>query len=167
MFDWVLNTPLINYFLVLTLTSIATFRSLAQRNPFTAHDVGWKNTLENGTLYWSYISENLIDTVRRTCRSFNSFNSQQFLIFLNHSTEYLHVVVVCMLKINAKLQEKTFARWDIPFHHVRIISFVNLQRFRPDRLCFNDDAFSCGMVLLITLLLKRRINFHFGKYCEC
>ena len=31
------------------------------------------------------------------------------------------------LKINSKLQEKTFARWDISIHHVPTVSRVNLE----------------------------------------
>ena len=31
------------------------------------------------------------------------------------------------LKINAKLQEKTFARWDMSIHHVPTVSCVNLK----------------------------------------
>ena len=76
------------------------------------------------------ISENIItDTVKRTCKNFNSFNFQQFSIFMNDNIEYLQVLVVqrrfCQvqinsrvmvslyiykLKINAKLPKKTLAR---------------------------------------------------------
>ena len=70
-----------------------------------------------------------IDTVERTCRTFNAFNSQQFSIFKNGNIEYLQVLVaqrgfcqleinsllmaflfIYKLKINAKLKEKTLAR---------------------------------------------------------
>ena len=77
------------------------------------------------------ISENIItDTIKRTCRNFNSFNfHHQFSIFMNDNTEYLQVLVVqsrfrqlqinspvmaslyiYKLKINAKLQEKALAK---------------------------------------------------------
>ena len=86
------------------------------------------------------------DTVKRTCRNFNRFNFQKFSIFMNDNFEYLQVLVVqgifCQLqisspvmassyiyklKINAKLQERTLARWDISIHHVPTVSCVNLQ----------------------------------------
>ena len=93
------------------------------------------------------ISENIItDTVKRTCRNFNSFSFHQFSIFMNDNIEYLQVLVVqrrfcqlqinspvmaslyiCKLKINAKLQGKTLARWDMSVHHVPAINSVNLQ----------------------------------------
>ena len=93
------------------------------------------------------ISENIItDKVKRTRRNFNSFNFQQFSIFMNDNIEYLQVLVVqrrfCqlqinspvmaflyiyMLKINAKLQEKTLARSDMSIHHVPAVSCVNLR----------------------------------------
>ena len=76
------------------------------------------------------ISENIItDTVKRTYRNFNSFRFHQFSVFMNDNIEYLQILVVqrrfCQLqinspvmaslytyklKINGKLQEKTFAR---------------------------------------------------------
>ena len=41
------------------------------------------------------ISENIItDTVKRACKSFNSFNFQQFSSFMNDNIEYLQVLVV-------------------------------------------------------------------------
>ena len=86
------------------------------------------------------------DTVKRTCRNFNRFNFQKFSIFMNDNFEYLQVLAVqgifCQLqisspvmaswyiyklKINAKLQERTLARWDISIHHVPTVSCVNLQ----------------------------------------
>ena len=75
------------------------------------------------------ISENITDTVKSTCRSFNSFSFQQFSVFMNDNIEYLQVLFVqrrfwqvqinssvmvslyiYKLEINAKLQEKTRAR---------------------------------------------------------
>ena len=52
------------------------------------------------------IFENIItDTVKRTCRNLNSFNFQQFSIFMNDNTEYLQVLVIqkrfCQLQINS------------------------------------------------------------------
>ena len=52
------------------------------------------------------IFENMItDTVKRTCRNLNSFNFQQFSIFMNDNTEYLQVLVIqkrfCQLQINS------------------------------------------------------------------
>ena len=90
------------------------------------------------------ILESIItDTVERICRN---FNFQQFPLFMNDSIEYLQVLVVqrkfCQLEINfpvmaslyiykletnAKLQEKTLARWDMSVHHVPTVSCVNLQ----------------------------------------
>ena len=41
------------------------------------------------------ISENIItDTIKRTCRYFNSFNFHQFSILMNDKTEYLQVLLV-------------------------------------------------------------------------
>ena len=93
------------------------------------------------------ISQNInTDTVKRTCRNFNSFNFQQFSIFMNDNVEYLQVLSVwrrfCQLqinspvmaslyiyklKVNAKLQEKSSGRWDMSIHHEPTISYVNLQ----------------------------------------
>ena len=93
------------------------------------------------------ISENIITgTVKRTCRIFNSFNLQQLSILINSSIEYLQLLVVkrrfCQLqinspvmaslyiynlKINAKLQEKTLARWDMSIHHLPTVSSTNLR----------------------------------------
>ena len=56
------------------------------------------------------ISENITDTVKRTSKNCNSFNFQQFPIFINDNIEYLQVLVVYKLKISAKLQEKTLVR---------------------------------------------------------
>ena len=76
------------------------------------------------------ISENIITlTVKRTCRNCNSFNFQQFSIFMNDNVEYLQVLIaqrrfcqlqinspvmaslyIYELKINAKLQQKTHAK---------------------------------------------------------
>ena len=76
------------------------------------------------------ILENIItDTVERTFRNFNSFNFQQFPVFVNEKIEYLQILVVqgrfCelrinspamailyiyKLKINAKLQGKTLVK---------------------------------------------------------
>ena len=74
------------------------------------------------------IRENIItDTVKRTRRNSNSFNFQQFSIFMNDNIEYPQVLVVqrrfCQLQVNspvmaslyiakcnAKLQEKALAR---------------------------------------------------------
>ena len=92
------------------------------------------------------ISENIItDIVKRTCRNLNSFNFQQFSIFLNDNIEYHQVLVAqrrfCQLqinspamaslyihkiKINAKLQEKTLARRNMSIYHVPTVSCVNL-----------------------------------------
>ena len=52
------------------------------------------------------IFKNIItDTVKRTCRNLNSFNFQQFSIFMNDNTEYLQVSVIqkrfCQLQINS------------------------------------------------------------------
>ena len=52
------------------------------------------------------IFKNIItDTVKRTCRNLNSFNFQQFSIFMNDNTEYLQVLVIqkrfCQLQINS------------------------------------------------------------------
>ena len=52
------------------------------------------------------IFENIVtDTVKRTCRNLNSFNFQQFSIFMNDNTEYLQVLVIqkrfCQLQINS------------------------------------------------------------------
>ena len=52
------------------------------------------------------IFKNIItDTVKRTCRNLNSFNFQQFSIFINDNTEYLQVLVIqkrfCQLQINS------------------------------------------------------------------
>ena len=52
------------------------------------------------------IFENIITaTVKRTCRNLNSFNFQQFSIFMNDNTEYLQVLVIqkrfCQLQINS------------------------------------------------------------------
>ena len=51
------------------------------------------------------LSENIIDTVKRTCRNFSSFSIQQFLIFTNKNIEYLQVLVVqrtfCQVQINS------------------------------------------------------------------
>ena len=84
------------------------------------------------------ILKNIItDTIKTTCRNFNSFNFQQFSIFMNENIEYLQVLVVqrrfCQLQINfpvaaslciyklkikAKLREKTLARWEMSIYHV-------------------------------------------------
>ena len=99
------------------------------------------------------ISKNIItDTVKRTCRKFNSFNFQQFSISMNFH-EYLQVLIVqrrfCqlqinspvitslyiyMLKINAKLQEKSITRLDMSIHHVSTVSSVSL---RSQHFVFN------------------------------
>ena len=103
-------------------------------------DFSLKNTLtllimlvKQYTAKRKMISKDIItDTVKRTCRNFNSFNFHQFSIFMNDNIKYLHVLVVqrrfCQLQINspvmaslyiyrlkieAKLQEKTLARWTI------------------------------------------------------
>ena len=64
----------------------------------------------------------------------------------------------------------------MPINHVPTISCVNLRnqnlsvryqnprdmRFlRAGRLYFNNDVFSCAMVLLIIFLSKTRINFNY------
>ena len=91
-------------------------------------------------------SENIItETVKRTCRNFNSFNFHQFSIFMNdhwissglsrpkkiHSTTNRFPVIASLyiykLKMNAKLQEKSLARWDISINHVPTVSCVNLE----------------------------------------
>ena len=100
------------------------------------------------------MSENIIaDTVKRTCRNFNSFNFSNFQIFMNDNIEYLQDLFVqrrfCQLqinspvmaslyiyklKINAKLQEKTFAWCDMSIHHVPTVSRVHL---RSQNFVFN------------------------------
>ena len=52
------------------------------------------------------ISENIVtDTVKRICRNFNSFNFQQFIIFMNDNIEYFQALVAqrrfCQLQINS------------------------------------------------------------------
>ena len=86
----------------------------------------------------------ITDIVKRTCRNLNSFNFQQFSIFMNDNLEYVQVLVIerrfCQsqinfpsnfpiykLKINVKLQEKTLARWDLSIYHVPTVSCVNLR----------------------------------------
>ena len=119
---------------------IAIFLFFAQRNPYIMliHTIHRKRKM---------ISENIItDTVKRTCRNFNSFIFQQFLIFRNDNNEYLQVLVarrrfcqlqidfplmaslyIYKLKIKAKLQEKTLARWGMSIHHVSTVNCVNLR----------------------------------------
>ena len=45
------------------------------------------------------------DTVKRTCRNFNSFNFQQFSIFMNDNSKYLQVLDLqrrfCQPQINS------------------------------------------------------------------
>ena len=106
MFDWVLNTSRIYHHSGLTLNSIAflhiaIFRFFAQTNPQLTMLLKQYNAKRK------MISENIIiDTVKRTCRNFNSFNFHQFLIFINDTTEYRHVFVVqrtfCQLQINSQ-----------------------------------------------------------------
>ena len=80
------------------------------------------------------ISEYIIThIVKGTCRNFNSFNFQQFSIFMNDNIglrSYSPVIAsmyFCKLKIYAKLQEKTLAKWNMPIHHVPTVSCVNLR----------------------------------------
>ena len=91
-----------SYSKVNAFLQIATFQFFAERNPYIAH---WLNQY---TATRKMISENIItDTVKRTCRNFNSFNFQQFIVFMNDNTEYLQVLVVqrrfCQLQIMASL----------------------------------------------------------------
>ena len=85
--------------------------------------------------------------VKRTRKSFNSFNFQQFSSFINDNIEYYQGLFVrrrfCQLQINftemasmyiyklkihAKLQEKTLARWHMSTHQVPTVSCINLGR---------------------------------------
>ena len=74
----------------------------------------------------------ITNTVKRTCRNFNSFDFQQFSIFMNGNIEYLEYLQVLVvqrrfcqlqinspvmaslyiykLKVNAKLQEKNYSK---------------------------------------------------------
>ena len=112
MFEWVLNTPLINYDSVLTIKSRLSFKLLS-------FDFSFKETLTLLTMLAKHytakrkmISENIItDSVKKTCRIFNSFNFQQFSIFMNFH-EYLQVLVVqrrfCQLQINFPVMASLF-----------------------------------------------------------
>ena len=101
MFVRVLNTPLINYHSVLTLKSMVSFRLL----PFD-FSLGSQSWLKQYTAKRKMISEDIItDTVKRICRNFNSFNFQQFSVFITDNIEYLQVLVLqrkfCQLQINS------------------------------------------------------------------
>ena len=112
MFEWVLNTPLINYDSVLTTKSRLSFKLLS-------FDFSLKETLTLLTMLAKHytakrkmISENIItDSVKKTCRIFNSFNFQQFSIFMNFH-EYLQVLVIqrrfCQLQINFPVMASLF-----------------------------------------------------------
>ena len=139
-----------SYSKVSAFHQIAIFWFFAQRNPYTAHNVGKTYTSKRKI----GISEDIItDTVKRTSSTFNSFNFHQFSILMNGNVAYLQVFAVqrrfCQLqinspviaflyiyklKINAKLQEKTLARWDLSIHHVLTVSCVNL---RSQNFVFN------------------------------
>ena len=101
----------------------------------------------------------MIDTVKWTCRKFNSFKFQLFSIFMNDDIECLEVLIVqtrfCHLqknspvmvflhinksKINPKLQEKALARWDLLIYHVSTISCVSLRS--QSFVC--NDFISCN-----------------------
>ena len=119
--------PLINYHsAVLTLKSVLSFKLLSFLFLL-------KETL---TLLIQYISkrkmilENIvIEKVKRTCRNLNSFNFQQFLIFMKRqycmpsglsqqrrfcqlqiNSPVMAFLYIHKLKINAKLQEKSLVR---------------------------------------------------------
>ena len=101
MFVWLLNTPLINYHSVLTLKSMVSFKLL----PFD-FSLGSQSWLKQYTAKQKMISEDIItDTVKRICRNFNSFNFQQFSIFITGNIEYLQVLVLqrkfCQLQVNS------------------------------------------------------------------
>ena len=135
MFVWLLNTPLINYHSVLTLKSMVSFKLL----PFD-FSLGSQSWLKQYTAKQKMISEDIItDTVKRICRNFNSFNFQQFSIFITGNIEYLQVLVLqrkfCQLQVNSlvmaslciyyKLQTN-LARCDLSTH--RSCQTVNLRR---------------------------------------
>ena len=89
MFDGFLNTHLINYHSVLTLNVLLFFRLLF-------FDFLLKETLMLLTMLVKTIhckTENYIGVILLiqsiTCRNFNSFNFQQFSIFMSDIIEYL------------------------------------------------------------------------------
>ena len=135
--------PLINYHLVLTQKSMFSFKSLSfgfsLKETLTLLTMLVK-TLQSGKWYRKILS--LIQS--KELAEISSSISFQFSS--NDNIEYLQVLVVqrrfCQLqinspemaslyiyklKINAKLQEKTFARWDMSIHHVPTVSCVNLK----------------------------------------
>ena len=116
----------------------------------------------------------ITDIVKRTCRNLNSFNFQQFSIFMNDNIEYLQVLVIerrfCQLqinfpsnfpiyklKINVKLQEKTLARWDLSIYHVPTVSCVNL---RSQSFVFNV-LISCHGRFEPTKKLSLRMSWNY------
>ena len=84
------------------------FRFFAQKISYPYHNIG-------KTIHWK--TENDTDdiitiTIKRTCRNFNSFNFQQFSIFINDNIEYLQVLVVqrifCQLQIESPVMASLY-----------------------------------------------------------
>ena len=64
------------------------------------------------------------------------------------------------LKINAKLQEKTLARWDMSIHHVPTLSCV---RIRNQRFIFNI-LFRCHGLFKATKKLSLVMSWNYQNY---
>ena len=110
MFEWVQNTPLINHKLSFSSFSkinafleIAIFRfDFSLKEPLTlltmlVKTIHFKTENDIGNI--------VTDTVKRAYRNFNSFNFQQFSIFISDNIKYLQVLVVqrrlCQLQLNS------------------------------------------------------------------
>ena len=133
MFDWAINTPLINYHSILTLKSMLSFKLLS-------FDFSLKETLillkmlvktihcktekDIGKYYPWYSQKNL-----QKFRQVSPSGSFQFwwltilniqvlgvkrrLCQLQINSTVMASLYIFKLKINVKLQEKTLARWDM------------------------------------------------------
>ena len=144
MFDWILNMFLINYHSVLILKSMLSFKLLF-------FDFLRKETLTLLTMLVKTICGKVENDIRKYNHWYSQKNMQKFqqfhfpAVFMNGNIEYPQFLVqrrfcqlqinflvmaslyIYKLKINAKLQEKTFARWDMSIHYVPTVSCVNVR----------------------------------------
>ena len=105
--------PLINYHSVLTLKLMLSFKLLSFDFLLKENLTLLTILVKQYTAKWKMISENNItNTVKRSCRNFNSFNFHQFSIFINDNIQYLQALVVqkrfCHLQINSPVMASLY-----------------------------------------------------------
>ena len=140
MFEWVLKTPMINIDSVVTLKLMLSFKLLSF--DFSLKETRALLTMLVKTIYCK--AENDIGKCYHWCSQFQQFQLPGVFNFHADNIEYLQVLVVqrrfCQqqknssamaslyiykLKINAKLQGKTLATWDMSIYHVPTVRCIN------------------------------------------